>query len=207
MFSQIQLTAYCTHILHECEPNELRDACWAILSTCCVARTNDLQTAKFSNFNVAVRHPTTGNCRVTFNHQRQNCPEFDQFIICHIENSSYVNVLKAYFHLFDDVSGDTNFWWKFTEKNGGKYKRVANSRLELSRIAHSIALKLGLVSHSMYKQTSFRQLGLRRLTGLHVPDSVLTRIVNSIRIDGAINDTTVRSSSRVANAPIVLLFK
>jgi hypothetical protein len=207
MLSQIQLTAYCTHILDDCEPNELRDASWAILATCCVARTNDLQSAKCSNFNIAVRHPTTGNCRVTFTHERHNCPVFDHTIICHIETELYVHVLKAYIKLFDDISGDPSFWWKFTDKSCGKYKRVPSSRLELSTIAHSVALKLGLRSHSTYKQTAFRQLGLRRLTGLQVPTSVLTRIVNSVSIDSATNNPVVRTSSRIANAQIVLLFK
>jgi len=207
MFTEIQLIVFCESKLIGGDSKGLRDASWAILATCCVARTNDLCTAKLSDFTVALCHAQSNQCRVSFIHNRENASVYNQKIICNIENDLYVNVLKAYIHRFDGIKGDMGFWTNVSHTAGGIPKLTTVGRIELSKIASTIALELGMSTSSMYKQHAFRQLGYRKLSAMHVNAPILMRIANWNNAPTVPDDGANRFSCRLATAQIALLIK
>ncbi len=207
MFTEIQLIVFCESKLISGDLNGLRDASWAILATCCVARTNDLCTAKISDFTVSLCHVTSGKCRVSFNHHRENSTTFNRTIICNIDNDLYVNVLKAYIRRFDGIKGDMGFWSNIIHNSNGIVKLTQVGRIELAKTASNIASELGFPTFGMYKQHAFRQLGYRKLAAMHVSTTVLMRIGNSTNNVAISDDQISRFSSRLATAQIVLLIK
>ena len=207
MFTETHLLVFCQEKLRIGEPNGITDASWAILSTCCVARTNDLYSAKISNFTVSLRHSSSGRYRITFTHERQNASSINETLICNIENELYVRILKAHLSFFDDVTGDPCIWMKQHMAASGIQKLIPLSRLELSNVASNIALELGIQTHRSYKQYAFRHLGFRRLSAMHICTIILMRIGNWNHSTPVVDPTISRSSARLANAPIVLVFK
>jgi hypothetical protein len=207
MFSDTELTVFCRATLDVCEPEptQLREAAWAVLSTSCLARTNDLHSAKMSNFTVLVAHATTGKSRVSFTHERHNCPTYDKTIICHIEKELYVQILKAYIRQFDGIQADLSFWSKPSGNTANGTRHIPISRMELSHIASSIAQKMGIVGYRSYKQMAFRHLGFTRLTRMHLCDELIMRITNSTTSPNGVVEAGSRSSARLAYGPIILL--
>ena len=206
MFTETHLLVFCQEKLRIGERNGIRDASWAILSTCCVARTNDLYSAKISNFTFTLRHSTSGRYRISFSHARKNASSINETIICNIENDLYVEILKSHLSFCDIDTGDNSIWIKLHTTASGLQKAFPLSRLELSNVASNIALELGISTHGSYKQHAFRHLGFRRLSAMHICTTVLMRIGNWNHSAPVIDGTISRSSARLANAPIVLVF-
>jgi len=105
---------------------------------------------------------------------------------------------------FDGATSDISFWSKTLITIGGEKRHMSISRIELSLIGTSMASQLSIPN---FKQMAFRQLGYRRLTDMKLCAQVLSRIANAPKTGHGGDDSNIRTSTRSAYGPIVLLLK
>ncbi len=105
---------------------------------------------------------------------------------------------------FDGATSDISFWSKTLTMIGGDKRYISISRIELAHIGSSMASKMDIPT---FKQMAFRQLGHRRLTEMRICAHVLSRIVNAPKTGHGRDDSNMRTSTRSAFGPIVLLLK